>query len=173
MPEQPLGATGQAWRQGLEMLEARTIDMAVLPVWEVPLRFVARRHYDARIPSWRCVKVMRLLASRASPLFAGRIHLLVSLSGNAYGFVDAMLAKRGLARRVALTVPSFTMALAHLAGSDLHRVAAPAFGSAARGALRSRCRRAAIEPQARSHTRDHDQGSADGRWRCLADANHG
>ena len=34
-------------------------------------------------------------------------HLLVSLSGDPSGFVDEMLAKRGLTRRVALTVPSF------------------------------------------------------------------
>jgi DNA-binding transcriptional LysR family regulator len=43
----------------------------------------------------------------------------VSLSGDPQGFVDELLAKRGLARRVALTVPSFMMALAHLANSDL------------------------------------------------------
>ena len=28
------------------MVETRAIDIAVLPVWEVPLRFVARRLYE-------------------------------------------------------------------------------------------------------------------------------
>jgi DNA-binding transcriptional LysR family regulator len=46
-------------------------------------------------------------------------HLLVSLSGDPHGSVDELLAKRGLKRRVALTVPTFMMALAHLASSDL------------------------------------------------------
>ena len=46
-------------------------------------------------------------------------HLLVSLTGDAHGFVDEMLAKRGLPRRVALTVPNFMMALALIAETDL------------------------------------------------------
>ena len=46
-------------------------------------------------------------------------HLLVSLSGDPHGFVDDLLAKRGLKRRVVLTVPTFMMALAHLSSSDL------------------------------------------------------
>jgi len=46
-------------------------------------------------------------------------HLLVSLTGDAHGFVDDMLAKRGRARRLVLTVPNFMMALAIIAESDL------------------------------------------------------
>jgi DNA-binding transcriptional LysR family regulator len=46
-------------------------------------------------------------------------HLLVSMRGDAYGVVDAALAQQGLSRRVALTVPSFTMALSTLAQTDL------------------------------------------------------
>src|SRR5262245_10480970 len=46
MPEQPTRIPGQAWRQGLEMLETCAIDIAVLPMWEVPSRFVARRLYE-------------------------------------------------------------------------------------------------------------------------------
>jgi DNA-binding transcriptional LysR family regulator len=44
---------------------------------------------------------------------------LVSLSGDRRGFVDELLAKRGLKRRIVLTVPTFMMALAHLSNSDL------------------------------------------------------
>ena len=46
-------------------------------------------------------------------------HLLVSLTGDAHGFVDEALAKRGLSRRIALTVPNFMMALAIIAETDL------------------------------------------------------
>jgi len=46
-------------------------------------------------------------------------HLLVSLTGDAYGFVDTALAKRGLKRRIELTVPNFMMALAMSAETNL------------------------------------------------------
>ena len=46
-------------------------------------------------------------------------HLVVSLTGDAHGFVDDALAKQGLARRVALTVPDFAMGLATVADTDL------------------------------------------------------
>ena len=46
-------------------------------------------------------------------------HLVVSLTGNPYGFVDEVLAKRGRTRRVALTVPNFMFALAVIAETDL------------------------------------------------------
>ncbi len=46
-------------------------------------------------------------------------HMLVSAIGDAHGVVDAKLAEMGLARRVALTVPNFTLALAQLAESNL------------------------------------------------------
>lgn len=51
--------------------------------------------------------------------FCATQHLLVSLTGDPVGFIDEMLAKRGHQRRVVLTVPSFAMALMHLANSDL------------------------------------------------------
>jgi DNA-binding transcriptional LysR family regulator len=117
MPEQPITAD-QAWQQGLEMLEARTIDIAVLPLWEVPPRFVARSLYEEDF-----VAAMRKgHAFARNPnlyAFCQADHALVSLSGDPHGFIDELLAKRGLKRRVVLTVPSFMMALAHLAGSDL------------------------------------------------------
>jgi DNA-binding transcriptional LysR family regulator len=46
-------------------------------------------------------------------------HLVVSHTGDAYGFVDIELARQGLSRRVALTVPNFAFALGVLAESDL------------------------------------------------------
>jgi DNA-binding transcriptional LysR family regulator len=46
-------------------------------------------------------------------------HMLVSAIGDAVGVVDRKLAELGHSRRVALTVPNFTMALVQLAESDL------------------------------------------------------
>jgi DNA-binding transcriptional LysR family regulator len=46
-------------------------------------------------------------------------HLVVSMTGDAYGFVDEALAAQGLARRVALTVPNFAMGLVTLSETDL------------------------------------------------------
>ena len=46
-------------------------------------------------------------------------HLVVSLSGDAHGFVDEFLAKQGRSRRIALTVPNFMFALAVIAETDL------------------------------------------------------
>ena len=117
MPEQPI-TTGQAWQQGLEMLEARAIDVAVLPLREVPLRFVARSLYEEDF----VVAMRKGHAFARNPslsAFCQAGHLLVSLSGDPHGFVDEALAKRGLKRRVVLTVPSFMMALANLTSSDL------------------------------------------------------
>ena len=46
-------------------------------------------------------------------------HLVVSVSGDPHGMVDTHLAKRGLSRRVMLTVSNFMQALAIVAESDL------------------------------------------------------
>jgi DNA-binding transcriptional LysR family regulator len=61
----------------------------------------------------------RFARSPTIAAFCAAHHLLVSLSGDPRGFVDDLLAKRGAKRRIALTVPTFMMALAHLSGSDL------------------------------------------------------
>jgi DNA-binding transcriptional LysR family regulator len=61
----------------------------------------------------------RLARSPSLAEYCRSPHLLVSLSGDPHGFVDDLLAKRGLKRRIALTVSTFMMALAHLASSDL------------------------------------------------------
>jgi DNA-binding transcriptional LysR family regulator len=46
-------------------------------------------------------------------------HVVVSLTGDAHGFVDEALAKLGRARRIALAVPNFMLALALIAETDL------------------------------------------------------
>jgi DNA-binding transcriptional LysR family regulator len=118
MPEQRSRQTDQVWRSSLDDVESRTVDLAVLPIGKVPPRFIARKIYEEEF-----VVAMRKghLFSRKPTLerFCEMRHLLVSLSGNAHGMVDEMLAVKGLSRRVAVTVPNFMMALAQVAKSDL------------------------------------------------------
>jgi len=118
LPQHGGKPTSQVWYQTLTELDSRALDIAILPIGEVPPRFVAHKlfvedfvvtmrkgHPFARTPTLKHYCDMR--------------HLLVSMSGDAYGVVDAALAQQGLSRRVALTVPSFMMALSTLAQTDL------------------------------------------------------
>jgi DNA-binding transcriptional LysR family regulator len=112
------GAIDQPWQESLKKLERREIDVAMLPVRAVPLRFEARKLYDEDF----VVAMRKGHAYARAPTeaeFCRSQHLLVSLSGDPRGFVDEVLAKRGHKRRIVLTVPTFMMALAHLSSSDL------------------------------------------------------
>ncbi len=67
----------------------------------------------------------RRLSLRA---FSELSHVLISPSGEGPGFVDELLAARGLRRRVALRIPHFYSALAIVAQSDLVVTAPNALG---------------------------------------------
>jgi DNA-binding transcriptional LysR family regulator len=108
----------RAWDPALAELEARALDVAIVPIHGVPSRFFECTLYEEEF----------VIASRAGhpfikaptlQRFCEAQHLLVSLAGDPHGFVDDVLAKRGLARRIALTVPNFMMALAIIAETDL------------------------------------------------------
>jgi DNA-binding transcriptional LysR family regulator len=118
MPELRDRLSDQVWHAALAGLEARDVDVAVLPIGTVPPRFVARELYEEDfVVAMR--KGHRYAREPSLAQFCAMRHLLVSLSGDAHGFVDVLLAERGLSRRIVLTVPSFMMALSHLAESDL------------------------------------------------------
>src|SRR5262249_6386809 len=118
MPEQHGGSVDQPWQGSLEKLEKRHIDVALLPLRITPSRFEARRLFEEDfVVAMR--KGHRFARSPSLPEYCRSQHLLVSFSGDPHGFVDELLAKRGLKRRIALTAPTFMMALAHLASSDL------------------------------------------------------
>lgn len=114
----PGGRTPQrAWAAALDQLEERSLDIAVLPVDEVPARFKMRTLYEEDF----------VIAMRAGHPFAAKAtldqycrmqHLVVSQSSEPYGFVDDALAQQNRARRVALTVPGFMQALAILRNTD-------------------------------------------------------
>jgi len=108
----------RAWLQAFADLEARAMDIAILPSDEIPARFHRQLLYEEEF-----VVAMRAGHSfaRAPSLdrYCAQQHLVVSQTGEAYGFADRVLAERGRTRRVALTVPNFMFALAMLAESDL------------------------------------------------------
>lgn len=108
----------RAWRSALEDLETRVADIAIVPTAEVPARFAVNPLYHEDF-----VLGMRgghrLEAGMSLSDYADAQHLVVSASGDAHGFVDDLLAQRGLARHVMLTVPNFFFAAALLPDSDL------------------------------------------------------
>ncbi|MGZ6135571.1 MAG: LysR substrate-binding domain-containing protein, partial [Myxococcaceae bacterium] len=113
------GRTGaSAWEPILAELDARRMDLAIAPFGEVPARFVAE---TLRAEDFVVVSRARHPFARAPGLksYCAADHVVVSLTGEGRGFVDRALAERGLARRVALTVPGFFMALSLVAATDL------------------------------------------------------
>lgn len=107
-----------AWRDVQSGLEAREMDIAVVPSDAFPTRFATRVLYEERfVIGMRATHPNRMHLSLEA--YCRAQHLVVSHSGDPYGFVDTALADRGLSRRVALTAPNFMFALAVLAESDL------------------------------------------------------
>jgi DNA-binding transcriptional LysR family regulator len=102
----------------LHELESGALDLVVLAIDDVPARFVARVLHEEQF----------VIAARAGhPFFrkptlkryCEQNHLLVSISDARQGYLDEVLAKQGLSRRVAVTVPNFMLAPAALSDSDL------------------------------------------------------
>ena len=121
MPTQTGISADQPWQESLVKLEKREMDIAVLPIGQVPPRFEVRDLYvEDFVIAMRKGHAFSRSPTQAQYLKAS--HLLVSLGAEPHGFVDELLAKRGIKRRVALTVPNFMMALAHLSKS--HMIAA-------------------------------------------------
>jgi DNA-binding transcriptional LysR family regulator len=118
MPTRHTGSEEHPWQQSLQKLEKREIDLAFLPLRRVPARFEARRLYNEDF----VVAMRKGHAFADAPTlsaFCRAQHLLVSLDGDPSSFVDQLLRKRGLQRRVVMTVPTFMMALTHLSSSDM------------------------------------------------------
>ena len=118
MPQPSGRPTDNPWEKCLNQIEQREVDVALLPIREVPPRFEAHWLYDEDF-----VVAMRkghpFARDPTEANFCAAKHLLVSSSADPQGFVDQALHKRGRKRRVALTVPSFMVALEHVAHSDL------------------------------------------------------
>jgi DNA-binding transcriptional LysR family regulator len=118
LPPQGGRPAGRPWEPVLADLEARAFDIAVLPLDDIPARFVHRTLYEEDF----------IIATRAGHPFTAdptldrycrTQHLVVSLTDDARGLVDEALAKHGRTRRVALAVPNFMLAIALIAETDL------------------------------------------------------
>lgn len=118
LPRQGETAPEAAWRDAFTELDARTIDLAVLPAGAAPARFATRKLFDEDFVIAAHAKHAWLKKPTLSTFCAAR-HLVVSATGDVHGFVDTALAERGLSRRVTLTAPNFMLALAMLAETDL------------------------------------------------------
>lgn len=108
----------RAWRGAFAALDARALDLAVLPLPPVAARFAGRLLYSEDF----------VIVARAGHPFLTRPdlgaymeagHVVVSAGADPQGFVDLATASEPRQRRVALTVPNFLMALAAVAESDL------------------------------------------------------
>jgi DNA-binding transcriptional LysR family regulator len=119
LPVQDETDPARAWRSAFEGLETRALDIAVIPVEEIPARFHRRRLFEEDFVV--AVRRGHPAAARGLDLetYCALPHLVVSASGDPYGFVDTALALEGRARRVALTAPNFMFALPLVAGSDM------------------------------------------------------
>lgn len=106
------------FEEAFTQLDAKTLDVALVPMPEIPARFVSRVLYQEDF-----VLVLRkgnpLARNMTLARYAAAPHLVVSVSGDTYGLVDQILGKRKLTRRVVLTVSNFFHALAMVAESDL------------------------------------------------------
>jgi len=108
----------RAWRSAFADLEERAVDVAVIPSDHIPARFHQRTLFEEDfVIAMR--KGHRFAKAPTLDRYCEMQHLVVSLTGDAYGFVDSILAEQGRARRMALTVPNFMFALAVIAETDL------------------------------------------------------
>jgi DNA-binding transcriptional LysR family regulator len=118
LPARGARTVERAWDPTMADLEARRLDVAIIPIDTLPARFVARTLFEEDF----------VVATRPGHPFArdptldrfcGQQHLLVSSSGDPNGYFDWLLAAQHRSRRVAVTVPNFMMALAAVAETDL------------------------------------------------------
>ena len=115
---QILPSPARVWHQALVDLEARLMDVAIIPSDDIPPRFEKRPVYDEDFVI--AVRKGHVFARKPTlDRFCDMQHLVVSHTGDPQGFVDELLAKRGMSRRIALTVPNFMFALTVAAESDL------------------------------------------------------
>jgi DNA-binding transcriptional LysR family regulator len=103
----------------LAELDQRTLDVALVPMPQVPARFMTRTLFD--VEDFVIVRRVGHPIGKKVTLakYCAAAHVVVSHSGDPHGLVNRALAKRGLTRRVALTVSSFMHALAMVAETDL------------------------------------------------------
>jgi DNA-binding transcriptional LysR family regulator len=118
LPVQGFTVPHLAWRDALTELEDRTMDIAIIPFDDIPVRFHKLKLYEEEfVIAVRKGHSFQLNATLKR--YCDMEHLVVSHTGDISGFVDVELAKKGLTRRVTLTVPNFIFALSVLADTEM------------------------------------------------------
>jgi DNA-binding transcriptional LysR family regulator len=118
LPVQGFTAPHLAWRDALKELEDRTMDIAIIPFDDIPVRFHKQKLYEEEF----VIAVRKGHSFQRNPTlkrYCEMEHLVVSHTGDVTGFVDVELAGKGLTRRVALTVPNFSFALSVLTDTEM------------------------------------------------------
>jgi DNA-binding transcriptional LysR family regulator len=118
LPVQGFTAPHLAWKDALKELEDRTTDIAIIPFDDIPVRFHKQKLYEEEF----VIAVRKGHSLQRNPTlkrYCEMEHLVVSHTGDVTGFVDVELARKGAARRVALTVPNFNFALSVLAETEM------------------------------------------------------
>jgi DNA-binding transcriptional LysR family regulator len=102
---------------GFADLDAGTCDLVVLPVDDIPARFYSAILFEEEF----VIAVRRghpFLKAPTVRAYCELNHVLVSISADAHGYIDEVLAQKGLSRRVGLSVANFMLALAALVDTD-------------------------------------------------------
>lgn len=108
----------RAWLPALAELERGATDIAVAPIDRAPPRFATRLLYEEDFVA--VVRKRHPFATRPTLLrFCEARHLVVSMTADPRGFLDDELARQGMSRHVALTVPDFGAGLATVAETDV------------------------------------------------------
>ncbi|MGQ0684713.1 LysR substrate-binding domain-containing protein [Bradyrhizobium sp.] len=108
----------RAWLPALAELERGAMDIAVAPIDRAPPRFATRVLYEEDFVA--VVRKRHPFAARPTlQRFCEARHLVVSMTADPRGFLDEELARQGMSRHVALTVPDFGAGLATVAETDL------------------------------------------------------
>jgi DNA-binding transcriptional LysR family regulator len=110
LPSQHGHTLVRAWEPILDELEAGRLDIAIAPLAEVPARYLAEPLYEENF----------VIVARAGHPYAREPsldryceaqHLIVSLTGDAFGLFEEALAAQGRSRRIVVTVPNFLQAM--------------------------------------------------------------
>jgi DNA-binding transcriptional LysR family regulator len=94
------------------------MDIAIIPLDDLPARFHKQMLYEEEF----VIALRKGHSFQRNPTlqrYCEMEHLVVSHTGDVLGFVDVELANKGVARRVALTVPNFNFALSVLAETEM------------------------------------------------------
>jgi DNA-binding transcriptional LysR family regulator len=110
LPPQRGQALRRAWEPILDDLETGRLDIAIAPFDEVPARFLAEPLY---VENFVIVTRAGHPYSREPTLdrYCEAQHLIVSLTGDAFGLFEEALAAQGRSRRIVVTVPNFLQAM--------------------------------------------------------------